>query len=110
MEFASSIPDGMKQNGREGKWICKNSMEAYLPKEIIYRPKTGFGTPIRHWLKSEASDYAEDLLGHSSLIASGLFDSGQVRKLVADNHSGTSEAPHTIFSLICIKIMVPSAY
>jgi len=104
VEFAASIPDDLKQNGGEGKWIFKKTMEAYLPNEIIYRSKTGFGAPLRHWLKVELSDYVEDLLSHSSLAARGLFDSERVRRLVVDNHSGKIDASYTIFSLMCIEI------
>ena len=104
VEFAASIPDNMKQNGREGKWIFKKTMEPYLPKEIIYRPKTGFGAPLRDWLKFELSDFVEDLLGHSSLAARGLFDSERVRSLVVSNNEGKIDASYTIFSLMCIEI------
>jgi len=104
VEFAASIPDNMKQKGREGKWIFKKTMEPYLPKEIIYRPKTGFGAPLRDWLKVELSDYVADLLGHSSLAARGLFDSERVRRLVVSNNAGKIDASYTIFSLMCIEI------
>jgi asparagine synthase (glutamine-hydrolysing) len=104
VEFAASIPDNLKQKGQEGKWIFKKTMEPYLPKEIIYRPKTGFGAPLRDWLKVELSDYVADLLGHSSLTARGLFDSERVRRLVVSNNEGKIDASYTIFSLMCIEI------
>lgn len=104
VEFASSIPDNMKQKGQEGKWIFKKTMEPYLPKEIIYRPKTGFGAPLREWLKVELSEYVADLLGHSSLTDRGLFDSERVRRLVISNNEGKIDASYTIFSLMCIEI------
>jgi asparagine synthase (glutamine-hydrolysing) len=104
VEFSATIPDNMKQRGREGKWIFKKTMESYLPKEIIYRSKTGFGAPLRDWLKVELSDYVADLLSHSSLAARGLFDSERVRRLVASNNSGEIDASYTIFSLMCIEI------
>jgi len=104
VEFAASIPDNMKQNGSEGKWIFKKTMESYLPKEIIYRPKTGFGAPLRNWLTCELSDYVADLLGHRSLSARGLFDSERVRRLVKSNKEGRIDASYTIFSLMCIEI------
>jgi len=104
VEFAASIPDNMKQKGGEGKWIFKKTMERYLPKEIIYRPKTGFGAPLRNWLQFDLNDYVEDLLGHSSLAARGLFDSERVRRLVASNNAGEIDVSYTIFSLMCIEI------
>jgi len=104
VEFAASVPDNLKQKGSEGKWIFKKAMEPYLPKDIIYRAKTGFGAPLRSWLKVELNDYVEDLLGHRSLDARGIFDSERVRRLVASNNAGKIDVSYTIFSLMCIEI------
>ncbi len=104
VEFAATIPDSMKQKGREGKWIFKKTMEPYLPKEIIYRPKTGFGAPLRDWLAHELKDYLSDLLGHESLTDRGIFNAQRVRKLVESNDKGEIDVSYTIFSLMCIEI------
>ena len=104
VEFAASIPDNMKQKGSEGKWIFKKTMEAYLPRNIIYRPKTGFGAPLRRWLKVELNDYVADLLGHRSLASRGLFDPERVRRLIASNNAGKIDVSYTIFSLMCVEI------
>ena len=104
VEYAATIPDGIKQNGRVGKWIFKKTMEPYLPKDIIYRPKTGFGAPLREWLKYDLRDYVEDLLGHDSLSSRGLFDPQRVSQLIRNNNSGKIDASYTIFSLICVEL------
>ena len=104
VEYAATIPDNIKQNGRTGKWIFKKTMEPYLPKEIIYRPKTGFGAPLREWLKHDLKDYVEDLLGYDSLTSRGLFDPQRVSQLIKNNSSGKIDASYTIFSLICVEL------
>jgi asparagine synthase (glutamine-hydrolysing) len=104
IEFAATIPDNLKQNGRQGKWIFKKTMEAYLPKEIIYRSKTGFGAPLRSWLKFELRDYLEELLSQKSLKSRGLFNPEAVHALIDRNHEGQVDASYTIFSLMCIEI------
>ena len=43
VEYAAQIPKKYKQNRSVGKWVLKKAMEPYLPHEVIYRPKTGFG-------------------------------------------------------------------
>ncbi len=48
INFSASLPINYKQRGREGKWIFKKAMENMLPNDVIYRPKTGFGTPLRY--------------------------------------------------------------
>jgi asparagine synthase (glutamine-hydrolysing) len=51
VEFAAHIPDQFKQHGSIGKYALKKAMEPYLPHEIIYRQKTGFGAPLRRWMR-----------------------------------------------------------
>jgi asparagine synthase (glutamine-hydrolysing) len=53
VEHAAHIPDHLKQRGRTGKWILKKAMEAHLPRDAIYRAKTGFGAPLRRWLQTD---------------------------------------------------------
>lgn len=104
VEFVANIPDGLKQKGTEGKWIFKKTMETYLPKNIIYRPKTGFGAPLREWLKVELRDYVNDLLSNKSLTNRGLFNPDKVQLLLEKNYKGEIDASYTIFSLMCIEI------
>ncbi|CAG0909029.1 unnamed protein product, partial [Cyprideis torosa] len=67
IEFASQIPPDFKQHGIEGKWVLKKAMEPYLPKDVIYRPKSGFGAPLRRWMRVELRDLLADILGEHSL-------------------------------------------
>ena len=88
----------------KAKWILKKAMEAYLPNSIIYRPKTGFGLPLRRWLKVELRDWLEDILSPSRLISRGLFDPNAVQSLLQANVDGKIDASYTLFSLACIEI------
>ena len=67
ISLAVRIPLEYKQRGRIGKWIFKKVMEPYLPKDIIYRPKTGFGVPLRYWLRNHLRPMVEELLSETSL-------------------------------------------
>jgi len=104
VEFAARIPDYMKQRGHEGKWILKKAMEPFLPREVIYRPKSGFGAPLRRWLKVEMRDWLADILSVSRLKDRGLFEPAAVQRLIQDNQSGRVDAAYTLFSLACIEI------
>ena len=104
IELAAKIPDKYKQRGRNGKWILKKAMEPYLPKQVIYRPKTGFGAPLRRWIKNDLREMVDDLLSEKSIKNRGLFDSKNVRKLISDNDLGSRDLSYTIFSLLCIEI------
>jgi asparagine synthase (glutamine-hydrolysing) len=104
VEFASQIPSYYKQRGREGKWILKKAMEPYLPRDVIYRSKTGFGAPLRRWLKVELKDWLAETLSPKNLNNRGFFEPQAVQRLINDNESGRIDASYTLFSLACIEM------
>ena len=68
VKLAAEIPDSLKQRGTEGKWILKKAMEDDLPKDVIYRPKTGFGAPLRRWIKNDLKEMAQGIFGHKGRV------------------------------------------
>lgn len=102
--LAARIPDRFKQRGTTGKWVLKKAMEPHLPLDVIYRPKTGFGAPLRRWIKEDLREMVGDILSASSLRARGLFDPAAVAQLIEDDAAGRRDAAYTIFSLLCIEI------
>lgn len=104
VNFAARIPNGLKQHGRHGKWILKKAMEPYLPHEVIYRTKSGFGAPLRQWMRLSLHDLIGDLLSKKSLKRRGLFEPIAIQRLIDDNNSGKVDANYTLLSLLCIEI------
>jgi asparagine synthase (glutamine-hydrolysing) len=102
--LAARLPPEYKQRGKIGKWIFKKAMEPYLPAKVIYRPKTGFGAPLRHWLRHELRPVVEDVLSDGALTRRGLFSPRGVRRLVNDDRDGRVDGSYTILSLICIEM------
>lgn len=105
MSLAARLPTAYKQPiGGSGKWILKAAMKPMLPSEVIHRSKSGFGVPLRHWLRNELRPVVEDTLSDASLRRRGLFDSVTVRRLVNSDRSGAIDAAYTLLSLICIEL------
>lgn len=104
LTFAWSLPDKMKHRGGVGKWIFKTAMESILPKSVIYRPKTGFGVPLRRWIHHELSEYVNENLSDERTRARGLFDPVGVRRLISLDRAGRVDGAYTIFSLLCIEM------
>lgn len=104
VEFAARIPDHLKQRGSVGKWVFKRAMEPYLPHDVIYRPKTGFGAPLRKWMRHDLRPLLDGMLSRESLGRRGLFDPGAVRRLVEANAAGHVDGSYTLLSLLCIEI------
>jgi asparagine synthase (glutamine-hydrolysing) len=104
VDLVAKLPIPYKQRGRVGKWILRRAMEPYLPREVLFREKTGFGAPLRHWLRHQLRPLVEDVLSERSLSARGLFDPAAVRQLVAQNEARRVDAAYSIFSMICIEL------
>ena len=62
MEYAARIPSRLKLVGTDGKHIFKKALKGYVPDDILYRPKMGFGVPVAEWLRRDLKDYARDLV------------------------------------------------
>ncbi|PHS21650.1 MAG: asparagine synthase (glutamine-hydrolyzing) [Robiginitomaculum sp.] len=104
INFASGLPDNFRQKGRYGKWVFKKAMEGILPDEVIYRPKTGFGAPLRHWLHGELRPMVEGMLNKKSLQERGIFDAYAVENLIQQDREGKIDATYAIFAILCIEL------
>ena len=62
IEFVSRLPSDMKIKNGDRKWLLKQIAHKYLPREIMERPKMGFGIPVESWLKNGLRDYLEEYL------------------------------------------------
>src|SRR5205823_5697739 len=62
VEFAFSLPSSMSVRNGQGKWILRQVLDKYVPREIVERPKMGFNVPIGAWLRGPLRDWAEELL------------------------------------------------
>lgn len=80
VEFAWSLPLGMKIHGREGKWLLRQVLDRYVPRSLIERPKAGFSVPIGSWLRGPLREWAEELLDPKKLIEQGFFACEPIRK------------------------------
>jgi len=104
VDFAARVPVGLKQKGRHGKYIFKRAMEPYLDHDVIYRPKTGFGAPIRQWVRQELTPLIDDVLTESALQRRGMFSPDSVRQLIKDDRAGKVDAAYTVYAILCLEL------
>ncbi len=88
IEFAWKLPIDMKVNGTLGKVPLRNLLYRYVPKELVDRPKKGFGVPIHEWLRGPMRSWAEALLDESRLKSEGYFAEKPVRQKWNEHVSG----------------------
>lgn len=104
MEWAAGIPVAQKMAGGETKAILKSAMEPFLPKEILYRPKMGFGVPIDQWLRRELKEFAYDTLLSTQARQRGLVKPEFVKTLL-DEHCAGVRLHHTrLWALLMLEL------
>ena len=104
VNYVSRLPDIFKHREGQNKWLLKKIMEKFLPNEIVYRPKSGFGVPIRKWLKDDLEDWLMEILSKKRIDNRGLFNSNAVHSLIEKNKKGKVDATYTLYSLACIEV------
>jgi asparagine synthase (glutamine-hydrolysing) len=103
VNYSATISPQLKMKGNTTKYILKKAMEPYLPAEIITRPKTGFGAPVRDWVVNKLDTRINSVLSRESIEARGIFNSNSVLRLIKDNKSGKIDASYTVWSLLAIE-------
>ena len=84
MEYSFRIPHAFKFRRGEKKAILKDIAYDYIPRELLERPKTGFGVPLDKWLRGPLRQELEDVSSREYLASQGLFDPDYVSSFVAD--------------------------
>jgi asparagine synthase (glutamine-hydrolysing) len=104
-EEAWRLPLEMKIRNNQGKWALKQVLYKYVPKELIERPKAGFGIPIGHWLRGPLKDWANSLLDDKLLRSQGYFKVEIIQKKWQEHISGqrdnTASSNDNYVKLLC---------
>jgi asparagine synthase (glutamine-hydrolysing) len=103
-QFAASIPVEYKLRGRKGKYILKQAVKDLLPREILSRPKKGFGIPIAEWLKGRLNPLLHDLLLPQKLNDQGLFSSDYVQKLIGEHETNKASHHKELWTLLVFQL------
>ncbi len=104
VEFAAGVPDHMKLRGGIGKYILKKAVEDLLPREIVYRKKMGFPTPLRRWLMDSQSDPLIAQLQDRDGLVAPYIDFTYLNGLLSRHKSGLEDATDRIWRLLNLQI------
>ena len=102
-EFAWTLPSAMKIQEGQGKWPLRQVLYKYVPRELIERPKMGFGVPIDEWLRGPLREWAENLLDESRLKREGFFNSGAVREKWNEHLTGNRNWAYHLWNVLMFQ-------
>lgn len=99
VEFSMDIPQRFKIKGGVPKYLLKKAVEGWIPDEIIYRKKMGFGAPMAQWLRGEFGRRVQGELLQSRLVDQGYLNREFVLHMCEQHRSGRSDFSLYIWSL-----------
>jgi asparagine synthase (glutamine-hydrolysing) len=100
--FAAQLPDNLRIRGNQGKVLLKRAMRRYLPKDVLYRPKQGFVTPIAEWLRGPLASDARAIAKSAALARTGWFDPAAVSTIAEAHISGHSDHSRLLWQLVML--------
>ncbi|MGQ0652108.1 MAG: XrtA/PEP-CTERM system amidotransferase [Betaproteobacteria bacterium] len=103
VEWLASLPPELKLRNGEGKLLLKRSLEPYLPREILYRPKMGFAVPLAKWFRGPLRQSVREAVLGPVLADTGWFDAAYLRRLVDAHQSGVNDYSVPLWSLLMFE-------
>ncbi|MCC7385732.1 MAG: asparagine synthase (glutamine-hydrolyzing) [Deltaproteobacteria bacterium] len=104
VELAAALPGELKLHGNISKYILKKAAQPWLPREIIERPKKGFGVPVAEWLRGPLREYAAALLAPERLRREGYFSPEGVARLWNEHQSGAADHRKPLWTLLAFQL------
>ena len=103
VNFAWRIPQSMKIKKGINKWILREILYKYVPKNLIEQPKMGFAIPIDSWLRGPLRDWAENLLDENRLKQDGFFHSKPIRNKWQEHLTGKKNWQHFLWNILMFQ-------
>jgi asparagine synthase (glutamine-hydrolysing) len=108
VEFSWRLPMHQKIRGNTSKWLLRQVLYRHVPKELIERPKQGFGVPLADWLRGPLRDWAEALISTDRLQREGFFDVAQVRSKWDQHLSGQRNWHYLLWDVLMFQAWLDS--
>ena len=102
-EIAWRTPSHMKSADGVGKWPLRQVLYKYVPREMIDRPKKGFGIPVDEWLRGPLATWAADLLSPNRLKRQGILDAASVSNFHRNFIEGKESSSAKLWTILMLQ-------
>jgi asparagine synthase (glutamine-hydrolysing) len=109
VEWLATLPSSLKLRGQETKFLLKKASEAYLPREVMYRPKMGFAVPLARWFRGPLRQRVNDTLLGDTLAGTGVFDRRMLVQMLDAHESGARDYSSPLWSILMFDAFIRKA-
>jgi asparagine synthase (glutamine-hydrolysing) len=104
IEWAAQLPMEYKYNNGNKKFIIKEIVHKYIPKEMLDRPKMGFGIPIAAWLQKDLKQYVDKYFDSEFVTKQNIFNNTEVQRIKASFYNGKVERAEKIWYILMFQM------
>ena len=104
IEFVTRIPAGLKMRGMETKHLFKQAIADLVPREILNRPKMGFGVPIQHWINQQLRERIRDTLNDPRTVQRGYVTKKYVALMLDEHERGRRDHSMALWALLMLEL------
>jgi asparagine synthase (glutamine-hydrolysing) len=103
-EFAMRIPTHLKLKKRRIKYVTRRLAERYLPRELVYRRKQGFGFPLALWLRGRLRPLLRRAIEESRLAEAGVLRTDEMMRLAEEHWSGKNDHNYRLWMIFNLEM------
>lgn len=104
IEWAAQLPDHFKYNEGIKKYILKEIVYQYIPRELMDRPKMGFAIPFEKWMMEDLRSRLEDFLSDERIARQGIFHVEEIRNIRSQFLNGKKELGLKVWYLLMFQM------
>jgi asparagine synthase (glutamine-hydrolysing) len=104
IEFVAQLPAHFKMKGTNTKYLLKQIVHDHVPKELMERPKMGFGVPVFKWLRTDLKYYADEFMSDKAFERHGLFRKQGVHHIMREFFRGDKNYDSLFWYLLVFQM------
>jgi len=104
IEFAASLPDSLKLQGRETKSLLKKVAARLVPRDVVYRRKMGFGVPVGAWMRGEMKPFLKETLLSGAARKRGIMRPEGVERYINEHAEGRYDHAFQLWTLLMLEL------
>lgn len=104
VEFAAALPLSMKVRGGVKKYLLRKILHELVPRDLVERPKMGFGIPVNRWLRHELRPLVDEYLDPGRVEREGFLRPEGVARVVREHMTGRRDHQYRLWALLVFAL------